>query len=235
MILKDKVIIITGASDGLGKQIALKLARNKTHLVLIARNIEKLAEVKNAAIKLGSPQVNIYPLDICDTDKLDCTIKQIISNFKHIDVLINDAGIWQKMLPAGEIEHNVIDEVIQTNLTAQIHCTRLVLPHLKKRKEAAIINIVSKSGVVAQENQSVYTASKYGMHGFTEVLKAELKGTNIRVAGVYQSGVNTNMFSKVGDNPPLEKFINPSDLAEVVVFMLSQPPKIWLHDVRVEY
>lgn len=184
---------------------------------------------------MGTGKIEIYPCDIRVTKALEGVIKKMIVDFKKVDILINVAGIWQKMMPIEKIKQQVVDEVIQTNLTALIHCTRFVLPVLKKQKEAAIINVVSKSGVVAQEGQSAYTASKYGAYGFTEVLKADLKGSNIRVAGVYQSGTATKMFVKTGEKVPLGKFTNPVDLAEVVVFMLSRPPKIWLHDVRVEY
>lgn len=235
MKLKDKVAIVTGASEGIGEQIALKLAKEGVNLALIARNKKNLGQVKQKALKLGAERVEIYPCDIRDTKELEKTVQKIASDFKRIDILINDAGIWQKMMPVEKIKESVVDDVIQTNLTALVHCTRLVLPYLKKQKEAAIINVISKSGVVAQEGQSVYTASKYGAHGFSEVLKADLKGSNIRVAGVYQSGTATKMFAKTGEKAPLEKFTNPADLAEVVVFMLSRPPKIWLQEVQVEY
>jgi short-subunit dehydrogenase len=235
MKLKGKVAIITGASEGIGEQIALKLAPEGVNLALIARNKPNLHRAKQKASKLGSGKVEIYPCDIRITKNLEKTIKKIASDFKKIDILINVAGIWQKMMPIEKIKKEVVDDVIQTNLTALIHSTRLILPYLKKQKEAAIINVISKSGVVAQESQSVYTASKYGAHGFTEVLKADLKSSNIRVAGLYQSGTATKMFAKTGEKVPLEKFTNPADLAEVVLFMLSRPPKIWLHEVQVEY
>lgn len=90
------------------------------------------------------------------------------------------------MMPVDQVSESFIDEVIQTNLLGLIHTTRFVLPHLRANHQGAIINIVSKSGLVAQAGQSVYTASKYGVHGFTEVLKLDLKGTAIKVAGVYQ-------------------------------------------------
>ena len=113
---------------------------------------------------------------------------------------------------------------------------RLAYP-IKKQKEAAIINVISKSGVTAQEGQTIYSASKWGMAGFTEVLKTDLHGSHVRVASVYQSGTRTDMFMKTGEKfsaEKLEKFTDPADLADVIVFMLSRPPKIWLHDVRVE-
>lgn len=235
MKLLNKVIVITGASDGIGKQIALRLAREGVNLALIARDEKRLSEVGSEAEAAGASKVRLYPCDIRHADKLKHTCDAIISDFKTVDILINNAGIWQKLSPLDEVSEDVVDDVISTNLSALIHTTRLLLPTLRKRPEAAIVNITSKSGVVAQEGQSVYSASKFGVRGFTEVLKVDLKGSSVRVAGVYQSGTNTKMFEKTGENFPTEKFTNPSDLADVVTYMLSLPPQIWLHDVRVEY
>ncbi|MCX6785188.1 MAG: SDR family NAD(P)-dependent oxidoreductase [Candidatus Komeilibacteria bacterium] len=235
MKLTNKIVVITGASDGIGKQIALRLAKEKVKLALIARDEVKLKKVCSNAKKLGATQCKSYVCDLQKIDQLGKTVKSIISDLKTVDVLINNAGIWQKLNPIEKINSEIIDTVIQTNLTALIHTTKLFMPTLKKRPEAAIINISSKSGVVAQEGQSVYTASKYGVRGFTEVLKEDLKGSKIRVAGVYQSGTNTNMFRKTGDNFSTTGLTNPADLADVVAYMLSLPKQIWLHDVRVEY
>ncbi len=234
MKLKNKIIVITGASDGIGKQIAFRIAKESSKLALIARNEKKLNEVATEAKKLGAIDVKIYACDIRQTDKLESTIKSIISDFGTVDILINNAGIWQKLMQVDKISKEVVENVIGTNLSALIHTTRLLLPTLRTRNEAAIINLISKSGVVTQEGQSVYTASKYGVRGFTEVLKIDLKDTNVKVAGVYQGGTNTKMFKKAGENFPTEKFTNPSDLADVVAYILTRPDKIWLHDVRVE-
>lgn len=235
MKLKNKTIVITGASDWIGEQIALKLAKKGVKLALIWRSNEKLKEVGKKALKLGAIDIKIYTCDIRQIDKLETTIKTIISDFNSVDILINNAWIWQKLNPLEKIEKNIINEVIETNLTALIQTTRLLLPILKNKKKSAIINIVSKSGVLAQEWQSVYTASKYWVRWFTEVLKVDLKWSNIKVAWVYQSGTNTNMFKKTWENFSTEKFTNPKDLADIIVYMLSLPEKIWLHDVRIEF
>ena len=117
-----------------------------------------------------------------------------------------------------------------------IYVTKQLLKYFKERDEEAIIlNVSSRSGVTTQEGQSIYTASKWGVTGFTEVLKTDLKNSKIRVATLHQGGTNTNLFSKTGEHFNQDKFIKPEDLADVIVFMLSRPPQIWLHDVRVEY
>jgi short-subunit dehydrogenase len=234
MKLQNKIIVITGASDGIGKQIALRLAKEKCQLTLIGRNEKRLNEVSREAIKLGAVKVKTYVCDIRHANNLEKTTSSILSDFGTIDILINNAGIWQKVSQVDEISREMIEDVIGTNLTALIHVTRLLLPTLRKRKEAAIINVTSKSGVVAQAGQSVYTANKFGVYGFTEVLKVDLKSTNVKVAGVYQSGTNTSMFKKTGEDFPTDQFTNPSDLADVIAYVLSRPDKIWLHDVRVE-
>ena len=235
MNLKNKVVVVTGASDGIGKQIALRLAKENVKLVLIARNKQKLSAVAAEALKLGAISADIYPCDMKDSSLLEKTIESIISDLGAVDVLINNAGIWQKAMQADEIQSSIVEDVIDINLTALIHSTRLFLPALRERDEAAIINISSKAWVVPQWGFSVYSATKYGVRGFTEVLKEDLKDTNIRVAWVYQSGTNTGMFSKVNEDFPVEKFTDPADLADVVWYMLGLPPKIWLHDVRVAF
>jgi short-subunit dehydrogenase len=234
MNLKDKVIVITGASDGIGKEIALRLGLENCKLALISRDLWKLNAVKKEALTHWANEVKVYACDICKTDELEITINNIILDFGSVDILINNAGIWQKLLPLDQISKETIDDVIGTNLIALIHTTRLLLPTLRSRSEAAIINVSSKSGVTAQEGQSVYTASKYGVRGFTEVLKIDLKSTKIKVAWIYQSGTNTKMFEKAGENFTTEEFTNPTDLADIIGYILTRPDKIWLHDIYVE-
>ena len=130
----------------------------------------------------------------------------------------------------------MVEEVLQTNLIGLIQLTRLFLPALKKRSESAIINIASVSGTIARKGQSVYAASKWGVRGFSNVLKTDLEGTSVRVACVCQSGTNTDLFVKANDmTRPLEQYTDPADLADIIVFMLSQPDKCWIHEVRVAH
>lgn len=238
MVLKNKIAVVTGASDGIGKQIALKLAAQGVSLALVARNEERLAEVKNQCLNSGSPKVESYICDISIKDQVKETSTKIISDFQNIDILINNAGIWQKVGQLTEASLEDIQSVISVNLTGLVMLTNLLLPNLKNQKESLIINVSSHSGIEPKLGQSVYCASKWGVTGFTESLRLDLKGSGVRVAGVYQGGTRTALFEKASDPKDAEtfnKFTDPSDLADVVVFMLSRPPQIWLHDVRVEY
>lgn len=235
MNLKDKVAVVTGASDGIGKQIALKLAKEGVNLALVARTEEKLKEVKKEAENMGSPKVEVYSCDLRDKTQIKNSVNKIAVDFKGVDILLNVAGIWQKMDLLEDVDESAISNVIEVDLIGLICMTKFAMKFLKESSEAVIINVSSKSGITAQPGQSVYTAAKWGVAGFTEVLKQDLKGTTVRVAGVYQAGTDTEMFRKTGEHFEQGKFTRPEDLADVVVFMLSRPPKIWLHDVRVEY
>lgn len=236
MNLKNKVAIVTGASDGIGKQVAFKLAEQSVSLALIARNEDRLNEVKTKCLELGSSKVECYSSDISDEEKVKQTVNKILVDFNFVDILLNIAGVWQKLNLLQDIPDEEINNVIDIDLKGMIYITKLLLKHFKEEdKEAIILNISSKSGVTAQEGQAIYTAAKWGVTGFTEVLKVDLKDTKIRVATVFQGGTNTEMFRKTGEGLKQDKFIRPEDLADVIVFMLSRPPQIWLHDVRVEY
>jgi NADP-dependent 3-hydroxy acid dehydrogenase YdfG len=235
MVLKGKTAIITGASDGLGKQVALKLGGAGVNLALIARRREKLEEIKK---QIKEVRVEVYSCDVKDLSQIKTTFNKIINDFKSVDILLNVAGIWQKKMPVEEVDEQVIEDVIGTNLKGLIHITKLILPILKKRPEAGIINISSMTGVKFPPGQSVYAASKWGVRGFTEVIREDLRGSSVKVSGVYQAGVKTEMFFKTGETfapGVFEKFMKPEDLANVIVFMLSQPKGIWLEEVRINY
>lgn len=228
-----KTILITGASDGIGKNIAIKLSEQKHSLILFGRDDAKLQAVKTTCETNGS-NVQTYAFDLADNSKRQDVVMEIMAG-QQVDILINNAGIWHKVGDITTLSEDRITEVINTNLTSQILLTRQLLEQMRSRKGTAIVNVVSKSGVVAQAGQTAYTASKYGMKGFTDVLREDTKEEPIRIAGVYQAGTHTDMFAKAGDDFEVEKFTNPEDLADVVVFMLTRPEKIWLNEVHVTY
>lgn len=234
MQLKDKVVIVTGGSDGIGRHICLKLAAEGCELAILGRNRPRLDAVVAETLTLGAPKAIAYAVDLMDEVALDAVVPTVLADFGRIDILVNNAGVWHKAGPLDSIDPKILVTTVQTNLTALMQLTRHVLPHLRARGEAAILNVVSKSGVVAQAGQSVYSAAKYGVRGFTDVLKEDEATSGVRIAGLYQSGTNTEMFAKAGEDVPNHIFTEPDDLADVVVFMLSRPPKLWMHDVRIE-
>ncbi|UWQ24495.1 SDR family oxidoreductase [Leisingera aquaemixtae] len=234
MQLNGKTVIVTGGSDGIGKHICLKLAAAGCKLAILGRNQARLDQAAGEALSLGAPEARSYAADMTDPAAVAAAAADILRDFGSVDILINNAGIWHKAGPLDSIPEEMLMATVQTNLTGLMQLTRHLLPALRTRDEAAILNVASKSGVAAQAGQSVYTATKYGVRGFTDVLKLDEAETGVRVAGLYQSGTNTGMFAKAGEDVPNHIFTEPEDLADVVVFMLSRPPKLWLHEVRVE-
>lgn len=237
MDIKDKKILVTGASDGIGKEISLRLAKESCDLVLLGRDNSKLKKVEKSCLEIGAKGVVIYSFDIRDRNSVTDHLDKIAKEHKDIACIVNNVGIWQKLGEIDQINHKDIDKVIDVNLSGLIKVTNSLLPVLRKQPEAVIINVSSRSGYSAQAGQALYTASKYGVRGFTESLREDLKDTQIRVAGVYQGGTNTKMFEKAGEDWPKKQyksFIPPLELAEVVVFMITRTNQIWLPEVRVE-
>lgn len=234
MHLNGKIAVVTGGSDGIGRHICLKLAAEGCRLAILGRNQDRLDAVVAECLTDGASEVRAYAFDLMDAEALENTALSIIDDFGGVDILINNAGVWHKAGPLDTIDPDMLLTTVGTNLTALMQLTRHLLPSLRSCNEALILNVVSKSGVIAQAGQTVYTATKFGVRGFTEVLKQDEAENGVRVAGLYQSGTNTSMFAKAGEDVPNHIFTEPDDLADVVVFMLSRPPKLWMHDVRVE-
>lgn len=226
MKITDKVALVTGASEGIGKAIVAHLVSENVKVVAVSRSIEEHPYLEGVTTKN------------CDISKLEDVKKLtefISKEFGQLDIVINNAGVWQKMSDLEEVDEKTIDAVLDTNLKGTIYVTKYSLPLLRKAPEAALVNIVSKSGVVAQAGQSVYTASKFGLKGFTDVLREDLKESNIHILGVYQSGTNTEMFAKTGEEFSTEKFTQPEDLAATIVGAIAAPEKFWVNELHVNY
>lgn len=223
-----KRIIVTGASDGIGKSLAIELAKEGHSLVLFGRNKERLQAVAAAA-----NDAEFYAFDLNDYEAMDSAVDEVL-RAGDVDVLINNAGIWHKMGDLESISDQQIVEVMNTNLASQILLTKKLLPHIRNREDSFIVNVVSKSGITSQAGQSVYSASKWGLRGFTDVLRVDTKADKVHVVGVYQSGTNTKLFEKAGEDLPLKSFTNPDDLAKVIAFAIKQPANLRVTEIRVD-
>ena len=238
MNIKGKTIIVTGSSEGIGKEIALALAKQGANLALVARNEANLKQVLSQIIALGSKDTKLYVCDLSNLAQIKATTAQIIADYpKNLIGLVNNAGVWQKLNNLEDIPDDELTEVIQINLTGLIRFTKEMLPTFKQQLESAIINISSRSGLSAHVGQTVYAATKWGVRGFTGVLIEDLKDTNIHIAGVYQGKTNTDIFNKVGEGFTPEQqssFIPARALGEVIASMFTLPPQIWLSEIHVE-
>jgi len=230
--LKDKTIIITGPSSGLGKAIALKLAEEGCNLCLISRNKTALTKVMEAVIEKGS-KCKIFPCDLTISGQIIETLKQIHTKYKNVDVLINNAGIWYEG-PTEKHSKKVLTALYETNVLGLTSITQEVLHNMKENNAGQILNVSSSAGLSPSGNWSIYTGSKYAVRGFTDSLKMELSGTGIKVMGFYPGGMNTELFNTSGFPKSNEPWMmQPEDVAEIITFMLKQPDDIIMDSVSV--
>ena len=240
----DPVIIITGASSGIGEATARLFASNGYRVVLAARRIEQLNNLaQDIRSKGGNPLVVVT--DITKNDQIENLVSQTLNYFGQIDILLNNAGLgrleWlEKLDPISDIEYQ-----IKVNLIGMIQMTRAVLPYMIERKQGHIINIGSIAGLIATPTYSVYAASKYGLRGFTEALRREVNIHGINVTGIYPGGVATKFGEKAGINrktkisTPRFLKLTSEDVAKAVFRVVQKPyrdviipelmrPTVWL-------
>lgn len=230
MNLKNKVVLITGASDGLGKAIAQRLSKEGARLALLARDGVKLEKI---AKELG-PRVISVTCDITKPEDIKKAVNQVVKHFGKINVLINCAGIWLKLKHLEEATSKEISDVIDVDLKGLIYTTKETLPYLKKSKEAYIVNISSRSGVKAKRLQAVYCAAKFGVKGFTDALKLELNEHDIKVVGFYPSGMNTKMFKKTGETFSSKGFMKVENIADIVCYIIQRSQNICIEEIWVD-
>lgn len=191
LVLDNQVVVITGASSGIGRALAFAFARRAAHVVLVARNAERLEAVRRE-IEPYTARVVVIPADITDEVQLQQVVTQTLAECGRIDVLVNNAGLTlgghlQDQNPAR------IDQLVRVNLWAPIRLTQLVLPHMLARQHGYILNVGSTLGRTATPLFSSYVATKYGLSGFSDTLRRELAGTGVHVTLVLPFWTHTDM------------------------------------------
>ena len=178
--MENKVVIITGASSGIGAATALRLARDGMRLTLAARRVERLEQVAKEVQALGGEAL-VVQVDVCNQDDIQHMLQATLERWGRIDVLINNAGVGNEArltkFPPGEIHRR-----IHTNLIAVIECTQAVLPTMLSQKAGHIINVASIAGLIATPGSAVYCAGKFGVVGFSDALHRDLLGTGVHVS-----------------------------------------------------
>mmetsp|Transcript_15021 Transcript_15021/g.36063 ORF Transcript_15021/g.36063 Transcript_15021/m.36063 type:complete len:275 (+) Transcript_15021:134-958(+) len=197
--LQGKVIVLTGASRGIGAKIAEDLGRQGAHLVLAARDIQNLQKVALTVEAVGGKA----SLVACDVSKASDRTQLLEKAMEQgpIDVLINNAGIEDPVAVLDLLPEEV-EAQITVNLQAPIELTRLVLPQMIERHEGCIVNISSMSGKTATPYNAIYAATKHGLNGFTSSLRIELKGSGVNAGVVCPSFVDAGMWADSGASAP---------------------------------
>ncbi|MEJ2297526.1 MAG: SDR family NAD(P)-dependent oxidoreductase, partial [Woeseiaceae bacterium] len=188
MIFKDKTVIITGASEGIGAATAGLFADAGANLVLAARTRKNLESV--AAALRDRTQVQIFPLDVTDDDACVDLFKKAAFEFGRVDILVNNAGFHARG-SVRDVDAADLARIIDVNLRAQVFLSRTALPYLEEAGGGAIVNVASLHGKLASAGAATYSASKFGLRIFSLALGQELEGTGIKVAVVSPGPVST--------------------------------------------
>jgi len=209
----DKVIVISGGSDGFGKEIAKRLTSNNK-VIILSPNKEKL---ESAAKEIGC---DFEVCDVTNCTSVESAIESVNKKYSKIDCLINNAGVWiEGAIDSNEFEN--IKKVIDVNVLGVIYMTKAVVSHMKENKKGLIINIISQAGINAKTERSVYTSSKFAITGFTKSLQLELAKFGISVTGIYPGKMNTKLFEKSGNPKDMNDSLDPKEAAKIVDFLLS--------------
>jgi len=228
MLLKNKIAIISGASRGIGRAIALELAREGANIAFNYLKSKSEAQELEEELKALGVKAKAYQLDISNFDTVSEWVKETKEFFGGLDIIINNAGIIKDMALMF-MGKNDWQEVIDTNLGGVFNLTHAAIIGFMKQKSGNIVNITSVSGIVGMARQTNYAASKAGIIGFTKALAKEVGGYNIRVNAVAAGFIETDMTKDLKDSYknemlkqiPLGRFGKPEEVAKAVKFLAS--------------
>lgn len=177
--MKDKVVIITGASSGIGKACAVAFAQQKAKVVLAARNTEKLKEIAKQIQAIGADEPLCITTDVTKEDDCQRLITQTVAHFGKLDILVNNAGIAMRAL-FKDVELDVLRKIMAVNFWGTVYCTKFALPYLLKTK-GSVVGIISVAGYMGLPGRTGYGASKFAVRGFLDTLRVENLKTGLHV------------------------------------------------------
>ena len=218
MNFKNQIILITGASSGIGKRLAIDLAARGAVIIACARSSERL-EAALTEIRRASPRSTATLCDVGSRDQVRAMVGKVLGDFGAIDILINNAGIGMRK-PFIETPLATLEEIMRTNYLGAVYCTHEVLPSMIARGRGHIVNISSVAGHIGTLNMAGYCASKFAMNGFSESLYHELKPRGIHVSLICSGPVKTDFnrsFAGTTPKSPKSIVISPESVSKTVI------------------
>jgi len=222
--LQNRIAVITGASTGIGKSIAVAYAAEGAKIVLASRNAQKLELVAKEIQSAGGSAL-VVPVDVRDEGAVIDLFRQVVEAFDRVDILVNNAGL-SRGGPPDELSLEVWQQVIGVNLTGAFLCSREALKIMKPQHSGRIINIGSVSAKVPRPHSAPYTTSKFGLEGLTRSLALDARDFGIAVSILHPGNTETPIWQGREEVARREGVMSPQDLARVAVTIASLPPEV---------
>ncbi len=235
-----KIVLITGATSGIGKATAEIFAKNGYKLILTGRRFSRLFKIKEQFEKEFNSTIKLLPFDVRSAEAVSSALDELGEDWRQIDILINNAGLAKGFEPIHEGQLEDWETMIDTNVKGLLYMTRAIAPHMVKRKTGHIINICSIAGKEVYPNGGVYCATKHAVDALTKAMRIDLHKHHIRVSQVAPGHVEETEFALVrydGNEEAARQVyegfrpVNSQDVAEVIYFMASRPPHVNIQDV----
>lgn len=226
-VLTDKIAVVTGAGSGIGEAIATLLHEEGAKVVLVGRNKDKLQNVAN---QLAQDSVKVVPTDVTKKEEVDELIKMAQQTFGGLDIVINSAG---QMLSSKITDYQVDewDSMIDVNIKGTLYTAKAALPTMLEQSSGHLINIASISGFEVTKSSTIYSATKAAVHTITQGLEKELAKTGVKVTSISPGMVDTAITATY--NPTDRKKLEPQDIAEAVLYALTQPKHVNVNEITV--
>ncbi|PYS67030.1 MAG: short chain dehydrogenase, partial [Acidobacteria bacterium] len=231
MELNGACALVTGASRGIGRAIALTLGEAGADVALTARNESELKELAGRIQGMGR-RAPVFPADLLRPGDVRALAEAVEGEFSRVDILINNAGAVI-LRPTVELSEKEFEEMIELNLTSVFRLTRLLLPGMLQRRCGHIVMIASTAALRGFAGGAAYAAAKFGLNGFAQSLFYETRSSNVRVTTIYPSSVNTDMTRQSRLVEHEERLIQPVDIARAVVAALQADDRATLKEIEV--
>jgi NADP-dependent 3-hydroxy acid dehydrogenase YdfG len=223
--------IVTGAGRGIGRAVAVALAREGAHVALAARTRQELAAVASEIREAGGRALAI-PADVTQDTAVEALVDQVVAEFGRVDVLVTAAGV-AAFGPVAGAKPGDWDAMLAVNLRAVMVCCRAVLPPMLRQRRGTILNVASIAATRAIPGSAAYAAAKAGVVAFSRVLAEEVRSEGVRVGVVLAGAVDTPLWDTVPNAPDRGRMLRPQDVARAVVLMASLPPSAALEEVTL--
>ena len=241
--LKGKVVLVTGASSGFGMDAARLFAYEGCSVVLAARRIDRLQELA-ASIQAQGGEAFAVPVDVADREEIEIMVDTVLDIYGRVDILFNNAGFGRLAWLENMSAERDIEMQIAVNLLGVIQVSHAVLPGMLKRRSGHIINMSSVAGWIAPPTYAIYSASKYGVRGFTDALRREVQPFGVHVSGIYPGPAQTEFGQHTGQHPmknsALRRYFHSmtsEEVAERVIELAKRPRRAvilpWYYKIAI--